>query len=187
MTERGILFSAPMVRAILAGTKTQTRRAVRPQPPSNGPRLEYGELCDWRSYRVRCPYGKTGDRLWVRETWSVGHGYDGHKPREIPELPFIKRHYAATEERGGLLWRPSIFMPRWMSRITLEITEIRVWRLQDISGDDCVAEGIDPSTTPGIGSDASLRTAYAALWGSINGAGSWKLNPWVWAISFRRA
>jgi len=215
MTERPILFSAPMVRAVArqVDPKTQTRRVVKPSvkgctvgvytsdddgfiQPVNV--QEDGD--PWED--IPCPYGQPGDRLWVRETWAVGHGYDGMPPRAIPELPFVNRHYAATEDRGGLLWRPSIHMPRWLSRITLEVTGVRVERLNEISEADCIAEGIDgfefcgerfwrdylltdeeAQCSPAL---TDPRASYRTLWESINGAGSWAANPWVWVVEFRR-
>lgn len=130
----------------------------------------------------QCPYGKPGDLLWVRETWAVGNGYDGMPPRSIPQVPFVKRHYAATENRGELLWRPSIHMPRWMSRITLRITDVRVQRLQDISEDDAHAEGVTHKEHGG----STAREGFQRLWESINGNGAWAGNPWVWAMTFER-
>jgi hypothetical protein len=193
MKERPILFSGPMVRAILAGTKTQTRRMVKrqgdmefdPADPHYGPYwLAYaaGDL-DGEDAKVRCPYGVPGDRLWVRETWAVQHEYDTAAPSEIGAS--ARWHYAATEDLGGLRKRPSIFLPRRGSRILLEITEVRVERLQEISEQDARAEGVAPN--------AFERTAdnwggvlYRRLWESINGAGSWDANPWVWVVSFKR-
>lgn len=195
-----ILFNAPMVRAILARTKTQTRRIVKPQP--HWLDAEHGKLCSagwaWRgpadvprlrhfsetssfanALREFCPYGQPGDRLWVRETWAAPHNCDYLAPREIDRDWRI--HYAATEERGGLRWRPSIHMPRWASRITLEVTGVRVERLQDISEADARAEGITP-----LANHPSDVAAYRELWEQINGAGSWDANPWVWVVEFHR-
>ena len=181
--ERPILFSAPMVRAILAGAKTQTRRALRGFYPPNRPEYdsESGRL-EWFNgdevvCGMRCPYGQPGDRLWVRETWAVPHRYDHLGPSNIPVLG-VPTHYAATEYRGGLLWRPSIHMCRWASRITLEVTDVRVERLQDISTVDCWAEGIAASP------DVDPVHEYRDLWESINGPGSWDVNPWVWVVEF---
>lgn len=198
--ERPILFSAPMVRAILDGRKTQTRRVVKPQPPSiesvtNHAGIGYhwmncadqGYVNEWRPVgpvwavmkeigevkpRLTSPYGNSGDRLWVRETWAKWTSGDC-------------KECCAYRADGGQSyeWRPSIHMPRWASRLTLEITGVRVERLQEISGDDCLAEGIEPQ---GIGSDMAMRVAFQALWESINGPGSWDANPWVWIVEFRR-
>ena len=203
MKESPILFSAPMVRALLAGTKTQTRRIFKPDRmtwDANGRYTTYamrgGELSttgsgpfkpsSWLHY---CPYGQPGeDRLYVRETWAAPHAYDHLPPRLIPQDARI--HYAATEDRGGLLWRPSIHMPRWASRITLEITGVRVERLQDISEADAQAEGCALECMTPIGDDSGSAIhgpgGYIALWESINGPGSWDLNPWVWVVEFRR-
>lgn len=201
MKERPILFSGSMVRAILAGTKTQTRRAL-PTMETLG-RIEYPGKRDWRGIsRVNwldtaegmaaavreCPHGTVGTKLWVRETWAVPHRYDGHGPSNIPVLG-VRTHYAATEERGGLRWRPSIHMPRWASRITLEITGVRVERLHDISEADAMAEGVnvhpDHHGKPRTSIYSPVQ-AYRDLWESINGQGSWAVNPWVWVISFHR-
>ena len=126
----------------------------------------------------------------MRETWAAPHAYDHLPPRLIPRDARI--HYAATEERGGLLCRPSIHMPRWASRITLEITGVRVERLQDISCHDALAEGI-PRTRDGFGMpDGSHfhcddpRQSYYSLWEAINGPGSVAANPWVWVVEFQR-
>ena len=123
----------------------------------------------------------------MRETWSAPHAYDHLPPRLIPQDARI--HYAATEDRGGLLWRPSIHMPRWASRITLEITGVRVERLREISEADVQAEGWtrrpEVSTDPQVHKEAA-RDWFMDLWESINGPGSWDANPWVWAIEFRR-
>ena len=200
--EKPILFSAPMIRALLAGTKTQTRRIakilseMRSEDGDNDlthiqwvPDHESGsgwyvwmtEYPEEGSMSMPCPY-QVRDILWVRETWAVGHGYDGVPPRLIPSRQSVKLHYAATEERGGLLWRPSIFMPSWASRLSLEVTDVRIERLQAINADEATAEGIDTET---IGSCREAVEAYAQLWESINGPGSWAENPWVWVVSFQ--
>ncbi len=168
MAERGILFSAPMVRALLSGAKTQTRR-----------------LTHWRP---QCPYGFPGDRLWVRETWA--HDADSLEDlramvEDIVGGSDCGPYYRAdgVHENSGLRWRPSIHMPRWCSRITLEITDVRVQQLQDITEDDARAEGV----TPEPGKNHGHVGAFCDLWESINGKRStWASNPWVWAISFRR-
>ena len=173
MSDRPIIFSAPMVRAILAGQKTQTRRLVKPQPthfsPAGVPRLAHPE------------------RLYVRETWAAPHAYDHLPPRLIPQDARI--HYAATEDRGGLLWRPSIHMPRWASRITLEVTGVRVELLQDIDLADALAEGISDTGALILDSAGNEQggpiAEYAVLWEQINGPGSWDANPWVWVLDFK--
>jgi hypothetical protein len=221
MKERPILFSAPRVRALLAGTKTQTRRIVKPQPqhPQFGSML----ACDDEGIElylhggpllpraIRCPFGPAGDRLWVRETHAIvpRTAYrcsEGVHQTLRPDDDHDAAIYRAGWERstGGIRWRSSIHMPRWASRILLEVTEVRVERLQDISEADAIAEGIERLTNDfgGVrwrhyGSKALnlegwsaawefARNSYASLWDSINGPGSWDANPFVWAITFRR-
>lgn len=192
--ERPILFSAPMVRALLAGTKTQTRRVITPQPqrytgatPGTwmyGHRNLEGLFAEHvfggcMAKLAPCPYGVPGDRLWVRETWRVfgGPEYEyQHDPRSVQ----FRADEAAFEQKE---WKPSIFMPRWASRITLEVTDVRVQRVQEISEDDALAEGMTCD-----GDHASARDNYETLWNYINekrGHG-WATNPWVWCVSFKR-
>ena len=186
MRERPILFSAPMVRAILDGRKTVTRRIVKARD------LEWMDVHQGLrepDNAERCPYGQPGgDCLYVRETWAAPHAYDHLPPRLIPQDARI--HYAATEDRGGLLWRPSIHMPRWASRITLEITSVRVELLQQIDIADAQAEGVSDTGAfilDGEGNEQGGPIAeYAVLWDQINGDGSWESNPWVWVIEFKR-
>lgn len=197
--ERPVLFSAPMVRALLAGTKTQTRRVVKGAPDGWNPvgpewfaptvvdrhgdeqpgADVYGagneDGTDWR----RCPYGAPSGRLWVRETWAAPHAYDGHQPAHIPAL--TRWHYAATEDRGGLRWRPSIHMPRVACRLVLTLKSVRVERLNEISRGDAMAEDCP---LPNMADGADPRQWYADLWDEINGPGSWSANPWVWALTF---
>lgn len=182
MKERPILFSGPMVRALLAGTKTQTRRVVKPQPAG-----------EWAvPGKTACPYGQPDDRLWVRETWMDLQGTG-------VQLASKSRYaYGADTIAGswddecriayGLKWKPSIHMPRAACRITLEITGVRVERLQDISADDARAEGCPDKPVPGAEQasvDAFARQWYGDLWEQINGPGSWDANPWVWVVEFR--
>jgi hypothetical protein len=183
--ERPIIFSAPMVQAILDGRKTQTRRIVKPQPDecwwpiqnrtagcSDAVFQSEAGLGRREVHRIRCPYGSPGDRLWVRETW---------RPSQVEG----KAWYAATCGDGlHGRWRPSIHMPRWASRLTLEITGVRVERVQEISEADAYAEGIAPWTSPEQTFSPVVR--YHELWDSINGPGSWASNPWVWVLSFKR-
>lgn len=199
MIERPILFSAPMVRAILAGTKTQTRRICKKQPTiverlaitwrmlATGEWHSHGKL---RSAHTvgRCPYGQPGDRLWVREAWTVNLTGDAKRggPGTVPI-------YRASTPNAADRWRPSIHMPRWASRLTLEITGVRVERLQAISEVDALAEGISRLRRGGItayfgGTESCGATAggaYAELWKHLNGAGSWDADPWVWVIEFK--
>lgn len=216
MKERPILFSGPMVRAILAGTKSQTRRIVKPQPTkTSGTHRGYPlplMANDWAwphprtsgattisnrpngplGWEIHCPYGQPGDRLWVREAWSIdphpGPNYSGGL--RSPDGGEVM--YRATDGWHGP-WRPSIYMPRWASRLTLEITSVRVERLNDINEADAIAEGVTAVssggvtlfTTTGVNCFQTAKDAYAALWESINGPGSWGANPWVWCISFK--
>ncbi|TRM53255.1 hypothetical protein YH64_009140 [Achromobacter sp. LC458] len=202
MRERPILFSGPMVRAILAGNKTQTRRAVK-EPISgwlnnaNGShKVMDGQVFNYSfdQHLGNCPYGKPGDRLWVRETWAFGIHALAAKRDE--DGPFV---YAADGTTHGRLcerWRPSIHMPRHACRLMLEITGVRVERLNDISEEDVDAEcfGGDyptrvlPDLFPGHPDDwshLSMEQCFQRLWESINGPGSWDANPWVWVVEFR--
>lgn len=195
MRERPILFSAPMVRAILAGAKTVTRRAVKECHIDAAPPASFFQ---W--LRERCPYGLPGDRLWVREAFI-------HEPADfcweasvsIPCRPASTVYRADHEgDTRGAGWKPSIYMPRNLSRITLEVTGVRVQRLCDISESDAISEGVrqlrDGSECwvgrEGPGSLVTpwptARDAFRDLWQSINGLGSWEQNPFVWVINFRR-
>ena len=193
MKDRQILLSAQMVNAILDGRKAQTRRVVKPQPIANHRgKFNFTQFTDdegiesyWQNqpfWWVRCPFGKDGDNLWVRETWAAQHGLDDTRPREMIQAN-TRLHYAATEDRGGLLWRPSIHMPRWASRITLEITGIRVERLNEISRGDAMEEGCP---FPNMASGPDPIKWFSDLWESITGEGSWNANPYVWVIEFTR-
>jgi len=199
MTTHPILFSAPMVRALLDGSKTQTRRVCKPQPiadskftgghyiPATKRTLGAQISVEALYVGVACPYGQVDDLLWVRETFNRTnpHGKDGHyfyRADEAHEFP-------------DAIWKPSIFMPRAASRITLEITGVRVERLQDISESDALAEGISQDLMDTLQSNAEHanqreptpgKSAYEILWEDINGAGSWDLNPWVWVIEFKK-
>lgn len=236
--ERPILFSAPMVRAILEGRKTQTRRAVKPQPyiddmgnfcwngsnfgqDGNGPHIQAiaSPLPSSKTKRIHCPFGKPGDTLWVRETffafgrWETR--FSAKKGRD--EWHFVDMtsecdrayQYAADNPdvplahgRGSLPgWyrRPAIHMPRTASRTALDVTAVRVERLQDISAQDAIAEGIarsgegwerfhcDPDAPEGQAFTRNPALAYRGVWEQINGPDSWAANPWVWVIEFRRA
>lgn len=198
--ERPILFSAPMVRSILDGRKTQTRRVVKGLEP--GARYHGLDRDGLHLFVKGCAYGKTacphgvpGDRLWVREAWS--HTGDG-----VWTIADARRNpcsgrvvYRATDDSlpAGSWW-PSIHMPREFSRIALQITDVRVERLNDISQDDALAEGAAPSPDhppcfeiPGTGIlGATPADAFNLLWDNINGPESWDANPWVWAVTFQR-
>ncbi|WP_420105752.1 hypothetical protein [Herbaspirillum huttiense] len=227
MKERPILFSAPMVRAILAGDKTQTRRIAKDvRHPDLGNVYAPGALVLEREPQHvidrACPYGRPGDRLWVRETWQyadwteegephIGYAADGERIliEEYPEewgkrLEEVwcelsaPKNYDIDNRAADRRWRPNIHMPRWACRILLEITGVRVERLQDISEAGCWAEGIEE--IDGSLDDLKIvemakrmgrcvddvAPTFAALWESISGPGSWDANPWVWVIEFRR-
>ena len=209
MKERPILFSAPMVRAILEGRKTQTRRIVKPQP-SQELLDDYAQIrrergvqkddAEMLSECLPCPYGVPGDRLWVRETFGdCTPGADA-----LIGTRWDKPWYRADADKYGLLghdgegpvyaedvkWRPSIHMPRSASRITLEIADVRVERLQEISEADAEAEGLTCRdglyATSGEVWQIDPRKAYRDLWKSLHGEGSWAANTWVWVIEFKR-
>ena len=219
--ERPILFSAPMVRAIIDGAKTQTRRVVglselrrsdtpgyvwtwRGRAPIRSvaqQRRHHGGCWQDVSHErllALCPHGSVGDRIWVRETWApVARG---EAAEDIRDCRIEYRADTGASRPGGwdaaphdaeaLRWRPSIHMPRWASRITLEITDVRVERLTSISEDDARSEGV-AGVAPRCAAMAavSFRGAFALLWDSINGKRNgcaWADDPWVWAISFRR-
>ncbi|MFV5212728.1 hypothetical protein ACLIIZ_03235 [Azonexus caeni] len=204
MKERPILFSALMVRAILGGRKTQTRRVVKPIPQM----VTNKSIVTWdgdAAYLMRlfdqvgrsCPYGHPGDRLWVREA-----------THRRPMLNLLTGEPLAPEYDGGaytadgedvqdsagfdFVWWysrkscPSIHMPRWASRILLEITAVRVERLHDISEADAMKEGAEPVLVPPDGGSCPHAEGFRELWESINGAGSWGADPWVWVVEFKR-
>jgi len=228
MKERPILFSAQMVRAIIAERKTQTRRVVNPQPDAQHDGEPYWYVGGYRAWGfrpasavplraggipLRCPYGQPGDRLWVKETTLKveDHGYIGPVYAESDEgRACLSGGLAPSEddctevEPWEIKRRPSIFMLRSMARILLEVVSVRVERLQDISDADARAEGINChqfrpddgfplcdgySHLPDDGEctlHPTAANAYRALWASINGAGSWDANPWVWVVEFKR-
>jgi len=220
MTEHPILFNAEMVRAVLDGRKTQTRRVMKPQPsnfpkeinPYNG---DYEHFTGWDGLKMcngetgnikntchwSCPYGVPGDRLWVRETTAEDVIGSQSHTRYVAD-----NHGRAIEWQHARPVCPSIFMRREASRILLEVTEVRVERVQDISEYDCREEGIQLEQCPACGytsKDASIhldhalckgagfpndREVYKNLWDSINGekpGRSWNANPWVWAVNFK--
>lgn len=188
MKESPILFSAPMVRAILSGQKTQTRRIAKLTDAAHvkeprGHRRWHPADPDAKN---ASPYGQPGDRLWVSEKFRlIGEG-PGDK---VEWFGREKIQYFADEDQSYIgKYRPSIHMPRWASRITLEITDVRVERLQDISEDDAIAEGVYAGFLEydnGEGTETA-KESFALLWNSLNGSGSWKSNPWVWVVEFKR-
>ncbi len=236
MKERPILFSGPMVRALLDGTKAQTRRVMKFQIPRDsapfkvglyepivvdkhgeqepGPEI-FGVYDDDGEWGLKCPYGQPGDRLWVRETWGAHFIWDGCPPSEIPndgrscvfyradgESPGAGKGGSCTPSQRGKKWWPSIHMPRWASRLTLEITAVRVERLGKISDSDAIAEGIERGcivhdgkcfrdyfeTAKNPEDQNWLRdpvASYMSLWDSINGRGAFQVDPWVWVIEFK--
>ena len=231
-----ILFSSEMVRAILAGRKTQTRRIVKPQPPNDAtdvfswyaphlpdevkaPEGLWYWVSEGLRHHVACPYGKPGDRLWVREKFALSvfdpEGGDHHDdPTNWNPIYFADDpdDQSWTDGDGHPIkapWRASIHMPKWASRITLEITDVRVERVQDISDSDAIAEGIERNVPLDADDwDATehgwfpycshhpkacecfpafdARESFSGLWKRINGPDSWKANPFVWVISFKR-
>lgn len=200
MKEHPILFSAPMVRAILDGSKTQTRRIIKPKKNGvivgvGGPGIAMKRISDSEFSTVVSPYGQSGDRLWVREAFRLCSEADAIKPRDTDAAYRIWYEADAPHQPGAGKPRPSMFMPRWASRILLEIISVRVERLNDISKADAIEEGlfqdeagkwITWSATKDHREHLNPVEAYRELWESINGAGSWGINPFVWAISFKR-
>jgi len=203
--ERPILFSGDMIKAILENRKSQTRRVIKPQPVISAPVVYnwHESRGVWRNYhdpgaRFRCPYGVPGDRLWVRETWKTASQYDDLPPSRLPCHAFEKGQdivYAADAEDSYSLsgrLRPSIHMPRWASRITLEVMGVRVERVQEISEEDAKAEGINPIYDKDMYCDERDLThihgtgGFIDLWDSINAARGypWADNPWVWVVEF---
>jgi len=185
MKDHPILFSGAMVRAILDGKKTQTRRPLRFQPD--------GRFAFTVYHGLPCPYGAPGDRLWVRETWAhdcphcsdVRCGNPDHIWYRASEANNVAKSFS-----GAARWRPSIHMPRWASRLTLEVVSARVERLQLIAGRDVLAEGIDNSkSNPEMGArwENMQRMAFQELWDSINGKRApWASNPCVWVVEFKK-
>ena len=206
MKETGIIMSGDHPKLILDGRKTMTRRVIKPQPKS--PWGSIVKKCDfyWAFMRseydqsahcIRCPYGQVGDRLWVRETFSMDWWqaasmivYKADLKQE--DIKRGKLYDPIMKEDTKLYWKPSIHMPRWASRITLEITELRVERLQEISLADCRKEGVEeyfPQTYAGDVSGWEPRRNFIQLWNSLNekrGYG-WETNCWVWVIGFKRS
>ncbi len=193
MKERPVIFNGEMVRAILDGRKAQTRRPVK------FPHIDRDAMCELSgselagelsqgNYR-NSPHGKPGDLIWVRETFAAFDADWKHpgKPHDLKDGPWPNVVYPASVAKipDGTC-RPSIHMPRWASRITLEITAVRVERLQDISEEDAKSEGVAPSQHIITPPEALYRVGFLKLWQSIYGEESWRANPWVWVIEFRR-
>lgn len=196
MKERPIIFSSSMVRVILSGKKTQTRRIIkRPKhldekyyPINVAGRFWWAIGGMSTGLELICPYGYPQSRLWIRETWAADTKWDKLSPKIIPTHSSI--WYKADLDKNDTIekWRPSIHMPRWASRITLEITDVRVERLQDISPRDIIEEGIKQRIDlPPAEAIPKEKQSFIELWDSINakrGYG-WEQNPWVWIIDFK--
>ncbi|VGC38848.1 hypothetical protein [Klebsiella pneumoniae] len=205
MKERGMIFNAEMVRALLDGRKTQTRRPVKfPVHDKNlGCELAGNELAGELSAGnyLNSAFGKPGDRIWVRETWNKYGGLLTYRA-DHDWIDDMRKETVCTAK-----WVPSIHMPRWASRILLEITDVRVERLNAISPEDAESEGLERTNFTGFGDEPGLPSypepdvyfdplkkqwkeyppeAFAGLWESIYGEGSWLANPWVWVIEFKR-
>ncbi|HFN0860011.1 TPA: morphogenetic protein [Klebsiella pneumoniae] len=225
MKERGMIFNGEMVRAILDGRKTQTRRIVKGADGAvkfcqewdiNG--KEFFVVLGEKDHTgmnpvlgaISCPFGAVGDRIWVRETFQgplvheeLFEEYSAYPEKfETPEYceyaadGGVRPEYCDLDDNLRHGWRPSIHMPRWASRILLEITGVRVERLNAISEEDATAEGVPPAGSllpdyPGTfltpkGDFATAKVAFQRLWESIYGAENWLANPWVWVIEFKR-
>ncbi|MDU2785163.1 MAG: hypothetical protein E7C07_16845 [Enterobacter sp.] len=185
-----------MVRAILDGRKTQTRRIMKNQPAGDFPqtpaliRNVVGAGFQWYGHYgesgiFNCPFGAVGDRIWVRETWAEAGAsapdlklYRANYPEHVPT------HYENVPPADEIRWTPSIHMPRWASRLTLEITGVRVERLRDLNEEDAKSEGITPPSG-GVLPGWEYRINFRDLWMSIYGADNWEANPWVWVIEFK--
>ena len=205
MKERSIIFSGEMVRTILEGRKTMTRRAIKEQPPVDGRAMPWIWDIDGKSPRYAlgwrddediccaavCRYGQPGDRLWVQETWC-------YFPDNAPDGMGENTYYLASQKNlkeiesvmriNKVQWKPSIFMPRWASRINLEITGIRVERLQEIPGKDCLREGIRNTIEGKLLLGSHLVYSFREIWDALNAKRGypWESNPWVWVISFKK-
>jgi hypothetical protein len=207
MKERPILFNGAMVRALLDGSKTQMRRIVKPAPQMvTDKRTEPWDgdpsilLRLMQQTGKHCPFGQVGDQLWVRETfqpvfsagrehgentpdWGTGEGYDVKYPATDEIIEWIDGDDNITSR-----CKPSIHMPRWASRIQLEITGVRVERLNDITDSDAFSEGINQADAFSMGCTIdAARSVFSVLWESVYGPGSWDTNPWVWVLDFKRA
>jgi hypothetical protein len=203
--QRPILFSTEMVRAIIAGRKTMTRRVVKPQPESwvkdagytfftpigkisfRGTHPEKGLA----EYSVPLKFGVPGDHLWVKESWAVAKEYNHLPPSKLPKGIDVWYMAEGPKPSWAGRTRSGRFMPRWASRITLEITGVRVERVRAISEDDAIAEGVEPFRIRRTGYaavyDSNYREGFRLLWDTINAAPdrTWDANPWVWVLSFK--
>ncbi|MFJ5371268.1 hypothetical protein ACIPTP_12190 [Pectobacterium versatile] len=212
MKERGMIFNAEMVRAILNGRKTQTRRIIKNQPFDRSQyrhdhqieiisgRAENGDEVDGLyaytkstggTWSAKCPFGQPGDRLWVRETFAALEpgSYEQVKPRQghCQDLRYAATDRLAKSDANirGYKWIPSIHMPRYASRILLEITDVRVERLKHIPRDGIIAEGY-PAERATDGGEYDPFLWYRDLWESLYGEGSWQANSWIWVIEFKQ-
>ncbi|EAA7570942.1 hypothetical protein FQO85_22510 [Salmonella enterica] len=202
MKERGMIFNAEMVSAILSGRKTQTRRPIKWKQTrfTEIAERDDGSLWPWAEDCERggdiwfaCPYGEIGDRIWVRETFRVHSratdvatlvyraSVRNSWTEQTHRVPVAVCNKPATPEK----WTPSIHMPRWASRILLEITDVRVERLRDLNEEDAKSEGITPSAG-GVLPGWEYRINFRDLWMDIYGTDNWEANPWVWVIEFKR-
>lgn len=210
--ERPIIFTGESVPAILEGRKTMTRRIVKPQPGEGSYLAHYSAASPhwtwakgYRTYRRRCPYGMVGDHLWIKEAWlyvGPGSGSELEDQWELmsdPENQTVRNvWYRATHENPiTLKWESPLFMPRWASRVLLEVVNVKAERVQGISRKDADAEGLCSWSNEATGQryygikhadvwETDPRQAFARLWDSIHGKGAWERNDWVWAIEFKK-
>lgn len=191
MKARPILFSPEMVRALVEGRKTQTRRVIVPQPQALHWKIPKGTLKDdVLRYFGPCPHGTTNDFLWVREPFYLGIGYDGVAAGKIgaDAWAYLRRHFAADGPKSEWAgrYRHGRFMPRIASRLTLRLTDVQVQRVQDISQQDVFREGLTNHDMNAVYGDGSAQECFAKLWDSINAARGlgWSANPWCWCLSF---
>jgi len=206
MRERPIIFNSEMVRAVMEGRKVQTRRIVDKVRPDNClvVRKPTKTKCGIHTHVLDaveqgiCPFGAVGDRLWVRETWSedfanyypndrVWYAADDDRRLDIEVVDGVRGIYSPESDvHVTFRWRPSIHMPRWASRITLEITGVRVERLTALSDDDARNEGCPAQLPHNPEDEHQARTWFRGLWSELYGEESWQANPWVWVIEFKR-
>lgn len=199
--EKPIIFNSEMVRAILEGRKTQARIAIKPQPKDMTTQVIHltdGIRFATEDKPIKCPFGQPGDKLWCRETWAVDDAYDHLSSSQLPidDVTVFLKSLTPSDKPHDTLnlrgkWRPSIFMPKWASRLQLRIKDVRVERVQDITEADARTEGCvksNLSMSIGIDRDSTYRENFEKLWNSINekrGYG-WDVNPWVWVVEFER-